>query len=206
MCTAAPADLVAFLIRPVLGGALFQLRNRHFADLATECVFRIAATYRDLRRSLEAKSNQPGVADFYYGEMEMRRHSHEAGLWEWPIVTMCWMFSGYGLRGQAFTAPSMKPEKPQRICFGIAVPLTQRRGKFSIFDSWDRLSGRAYVNDLIHGLAMSFPLSVVFGEIHLAGSVIQAVLISDVEVDATRTATARPTRLFTKSLRSCVHS
>ena len=33
----------------------------------------VAAVYRDRRRSFEAKSDEPGAADFYYGEMEMRR-------------------------------------------------------------------------------------------------------------------------------------
>ncbi|MFZ1177322.1 MAG: hypothetical protein WAO15_13855, partial [Mycobacterium sp.] len=29
--------------------------------------------YRDLRKGLEEAKNEPGAADFYYGEMEMRR-------------------------------------------------------------------------------------------------------------------------------------
>jgi hypothetical protein len=34
----------------------------------------IAALYRDLRKGLEDSKDEPGAADFYYGEMEMRRH------------------------------------------------------------------------------------------------------------------------------------
>jgi hypothetical protein len=58
----------------------------------------VATVYRDLRRSLEAKADEPGAADFYYGEMEMRRHSETAGLAERAIVTVYWLSSGYGLR------------------------------------------------------------------------------------------------------------
>ena len=34
----------------------------------------IARLYRDLRKGLEDSKDEPGAADFYYGEMEMRRH------------------------------------------------------------------------------------------------------------------------------------
>ena len=36
---------------------------------------RIAAIYRSLRKANEDAKNEPGAADFYYGAMEMRRHS-----------------------------------------------------------------------------------------------------------------------------------
>lgn len=58
----------------------------------------IATVYRSLRSSLESKSNQPEAADFYYGEMEMRRHSSDFGLAERSIVWLYWILSGYGLR------------------------------------------------------------------------------------------------------------
>jgi hypothetical protein len=64
----------------------------------------VAAIYRDLRRSFEARSDQPGAADFYYGEMEMRRHSRESGLAERAVIGAYWLLSGYGLRAwRAFT-------------------------------------------------------------------------------------------------------
>ncbi len=31
--------------------------------------------YRQLRKAVEGAKNEPGAADFYYGEMEMRRHT-----------------------------------------------------------------------------------------------------------------------------------
>jgi hypothetical protein len=34
----------------------------------------IAVLYRDLRKAHEDCKDEPGASDFYYGEMEMRRH------------------------------------------------------------------------------------------------------------------------------------
>jgi hypothetical protein len=63
----------------------------------------VASIYRDLRRSLEAKSDMPSAADFYYGEMEMRRWSAGRPLLERVLVWCYWLVSGYGLRaGRAF--------------------------------------------------------------------------------------------------------
>ncbi|WP_331732431.1 pentapeptide repeat-containing protein (plasmid) [Streptomyces avidinii] len=59
----------------------------------------VVATYRQLRKAFEDGKNEPGAADFYYGEMEMRRHdptgtpSGERGL-----LHGYWLLSGYGLR------------------------------------------------------------------------------------------------------------
>lgn len=58
----------------------------------------IAVLYRDLRRGLEARADQPGAADFYYGEMEMRRHDSDTSLSDRLILTLYWLTSGYGLR------------------------------------------------------------------------------------------------------------
>jgi uncharacterized protein YjbI with pentapeptide repeats len=58
----------------------------------------LAAIYRALRKSLEDSKDAPGAADFYYGEMEMRRHSTAAPLSERILIAAYWLFSGYGLR------------------------------------------------------------------------------------------------------------
>lgn len=58
----------------------------------------VASIYRDLRRSLEAKSDMPGAADFYYGEMDMRRWSHGRPLMERLLLWFYWITCGYGLR------------------------------------------------------------------------------------------------------------
>lgn len=58
----------------------------------------VAATYRELRRSLESKSDMPGAADFYYGEMEMRRHDVRTSRLDRFLISLYWLVSGYGLR------------------------------------------------------------------------------------------------------------
>ncbi|MFD7278390.1 pentapeptide repeat-containing protein [Streptomyces sp. NPDC059862] len=58
----------------------------------------IAATYRQLRKALEDGLNEPGAADFYYGEMEMRRRDHEISVSERGLLHSYWALSGYGLR------------------------------------------------------------------------------------------------------------
>jgi len=68
----------------------------------------IAALYRALRKGREDNKDEPGAADFYYGEMEMRRHAGSGannsvsgssrGWAERALLTVYWMVSGYGLR------------------------------------------------------------------------------------------------------------
>jgi len=71
----------------------------------------IAGLYRALRKGREDVKDEPGAADFYYGEMEMRRHRLVSrrnpgdqssgtvqGRVERAILTAYWLVSGYGLR------------------------------------------------------------------------------------------------------------
>jgi uncharacterized protein YjbI with pentapeptide repeats len=82
----------------------------------------VATIYRDLRKGREDNKDEPGAADFYYGEMEMRRLAGSAagrkpsetgadsGYPRRPpgrlsadrgenlILTLYWLVSGYGLR------------------------------------------------------------------------------------------------------------
>ncbi len=58
----------------------------------------LAITYRQLRKAREDAKDEPGAADFYYGEMEMRRHSKGWGLGERWLLQLYWLLSGYGLR------------------------------------------------------------------------------------------------------------
>jgi hypothetical protein len=55
--------------------------------------------YRRLRKGREDAKNEPGAADFYYGEMEMRRHTANTPRAERHILHLYWLASGYGLRG-----------------------------------------------------------------------------------------------------------
>jgi uncharacterized protein YjbI with pentapeptide repeats len=58
---------------------------------------RLSKTYRALRTGRENESNAPGAGDFYYGEMEMRRHG-ESNAVEHAVIWLYWLVSGYGLR------------------------------------------------------------------------------------------------------------
>ncbi|MFD3716697.1 pentapeptide repeat-containing protein [Streptomyces sp. NPDC058677] len=59
----------------------------------------LAPVYRALRKVFEDGKNEPGAADFYYGEMEMRRHDRSGtSRAERGLLHGYWMLSGYGLR------------------------------------------------------------------------------------------------------------
>jgi uncharacterized protein YjbI with pentapeptide repeats len=65
----------------------------------------LAGLYRALRKAREDAKDEPGAADFYYGEMEMRRHARPGrtggasrGQVEHAVLTGYWLVSGYGLR------------------------------------------------------------------------------------------------------------
>ncbi|MEW1751562.1 pentapeptide repeat-containing protein [Streptomyces angustmyceticus] len=58
----------------------------------------LAPTYRHLRKAFEDGKNEPGAADFYYGEMEMRRHDPAVPHGERVLLAAYWALSGYGLR------------------------------------------------------------------------------------------------------------
>jgi uncharacterized protein YjbI with pentapeptide repeats len=60
---------------------------------------RLAVLYRALRKAQEDSKDEPGAADFYYGEMEMRRRNRGRPLAERGILWLYWLVSGYGLRG-----------------------------------------------------------------------------------------------------------
>ncbi|MEV7684489.1 pentapeptide repeat-containing protein [Streptomyces bungoensis] len=58
-----------------------------------------AALYRQLRKAFEDGKNEPGAADFYYGECEMRRHDRTGTpKGERRLLWGYWLLSGYGLR------------------------------------------------------------------------------------------------------------
>ncbi|MFF4978285.1 pentapeptide repeat-containing protein [Streptomyces sp. NPDC001083] len=59
----------------------------------------VVALYRQLRKAFEDGKNEPGAADFYYGEMEMRRHDRvDTPPGERALLNLYWFLSGYGLR------------------------------------------------------------------------------------------------------------
>jgi hypothetical protein len=108
----APADPAH---GPVRGGGLAGpplpwLGARRGSGEVPPPALEIAGLYRDLRKGLEDTKNEPGAADFYYGEMEMRRLAAreasggrgDAG--DLPprserwLLHAYWALSGYGLR------------------------------------------------------------------------------------------------------------
>jgi hypothetical protein len=58
----------------------------------------VAPLYRALRKAEEDAKYEPGAADFYYGEMEMRRHAHTTTWVEKWLLWAYWLVAGYGLR------------------------------------------------------------------------------------------------------------
>ncbi|MER5871950.1 pentapeptide repeat-containing protein [Streptomyces sp. NPDC002044] len=60
----------------------------------------LAALYRQLRKAFEDSKDEPGAADFYYAEMEMRRLGTRSprNRAEHGLLTGYWALSGYGLR------------------------------------------------------------------------------------------------------------
>ncbi|MFF6981305.1 pentapeptide repeat-containing protein [Streptomyces sp. NPDC008343] len=58
----------------------------------------LAPVYRALRKAFEDGKHEPGAADFYYGEMEMRRHAADIPRSERSLLTAYWALSGYGMR------------------------------------------------------------------------------------------------------------
>ncbi|MFG2646060.1 pentapeptide repeat-containing protein [Streptomyces sp. NPDC048370] len=58
----------------------------------------LAPVYRALRKAFEDSKNEPDAADFYYGEMEMRRHDLDRPRAERALLAAYWALSGYGLR------------------------------------------------------------------------------------------------------------
>ncbi|MBN6050690.1 pentapeptide repeat-containing protein, partial [Nonomuraea sp. RK-328] len=68
--------------------------SRHARDQAAK----IQALYHDLRKGREDAKDEPGAADFYYGEMEMRRLAAPPRSAERTLLTVYWGVAGYGLR------------------------------------------------------------------------------------------------------------
>ncbi|MGW4221485.1 pentapeptide repeat-containing protein [Streptomyces bacillaris] len=83
----------------------------------------LAPVYRALRKAFEDGKHEPGAADFYYGEMEMRRHADDIPRAERWLLTAYWALSGYGLRASralAWLGASMLLTIGLLMGFGIA--------------------------------------------------------------------------------------
>ncbi|MGA5291622.1 hypothetical protein [Streptomyces pseudogriseolus] len=83
----------------------------------------LAPVYRALRKAYEDGKHEPGAADFYYGEMEMRRHADDIPRSEKWLLTAYWALSGYGLRASralAWLGAAMLLTIILMMAFGIA--------------------------------------------------------------------------------------
>ncbi|WP_225842954.1 pentapeptide repeat-containing protein [Streptomyces albus] len=82
----------------------------------------LTTTYRQLRKAREDAKDEPGAADFYYGEMEMRRYSRGRRHAERWLLTVYWAVSGYGLRASralAWLAATMLVTAVALTAFGL---------------------------------------------------------------------------------------
>ncbi|MFB7452984.1 pentapeptide repeat-containing protein [Streptomyces sp. NPDC056194] len=85
----------------------------------------IGPLYRQLRKAFEDGKNEPGAADFYYGECEMRRHDRTGTpKAERRLLWAYWLLSGYGLRaGRAlgWLAAAMLATIVLLMAFGLPI-------------------------------------------------------------------------------------
>jgi hypothetical protein len=96
---------------------------------------RLAKTYRALRKGREDEGNAPGAGDFYYGEMEMRRHG-EAAPSERAVIWLYWLVSGYGLRAS-------------RALLALGLTVLLFATLFSVFEIRE---GASFTDDLVFSL------------------------------------------------------
>ncbi|MFE6675980.1 pentapeptide repeat-containing protein [Streptomyces tendae] len=84
----------------------------------------VAALYRQLRKAFEDGKNEPGAADFYYGECEMRRHDLTGTTkGERVLLRGYWLLSGYGLRAsRAFTWLLTAMAVTVLLLMGVGLP------------------------------------------------------------------------------------
>lgn len=84
---------------------------------------RLAPLYRSLRKAFEDSKNEAGAGDFYYGEMEARRHSLATRRTERWILSAYWLLSGYGQRaGRALVALAVLLTIVTTVLVGWGLP------------------------------------------------------------------------------------
>lgn len=85
----------------------------------------LAATYRALRKTQEDAKFEPGAADFYYGEMEMRCRSRSTRRPERVILRLYWLCSGYGLKaGRSLAGLTLVLAATVLTLVGTGLPAT----------------------------------------------------------------------------------
>ncbi|GAA3832444.1 hypothetical protein GCM10022403_076960 [Streptomyces coacervatus] len=78
-----------------------------------------------MRKTFEDAKNEPGASDFYYGEMEMRRHSQmETSRVERWLIAAYWALSGYGLRAlRSLSWLALAMTTTILLMMGLGLPL-----------------------------------------------------------------------------------
>ncbi|WP_309113137.1 pentapeptide repeat-containing protein [Saccharothrix sp.] len=143
----------------------------------------VARVYRQLRKAREDAKDEPNAADFYYGEMEMRRRATPRHSAEGLILRLYWLTSGYGLRGLRSVACLVVL---LLVCatlmnrFGFADPHTWPASVVHVADAATKLVG-ASSSDRLTGWGTA--LQVV---VRLAGPVLLGLAILSVRGRAKR--------------------
>ncbi|WP_329492731.1 pentapeptide repeat-containing protein [Kitasatospora herbaricolor] len=105
----------------------------------------LAGVYQQLRRAFEEAGNEPDAADFYYGEMEMRRHDRRRPRAERRLLGAYWLASGYGLRASralAWLLVAMAATLLLLVLFGLPDESPDPRSTGSYADGAVRLTTR----------------------------------------------------------------
>jgi uncharacterized protein YjbI with pentapeptide repeats len=115
---------------------------------------RLAVLYRSLRKAQEDSKNEPGAADFYYGEMELRRSDRQTPWAERVILWLYWLVAGYGLRGL-------------RALASLAVVIVALAAILHVVGYSARPSPPSYWGSLLY--AASSTLSIADDQVRLTG-------------------------------------
>jgi uncharacterized protein YjbI with pentapeptide repeats len=111
----------------------------------------LAGLYRDLRKAYEDAKNEPGAADFYFGEMEMRRLASSTPPGERILLFLYWLVSGYGLRGSR-----------------ALIALMVTTGVFALlFQAWGFVSPGSFTDALLFSLESTTSLFARASEVPL---------------------------------------
>jgi hypothetical protein len=85
-------------LTPGSGGTGWERGPHHPDGARTPDHGDLTEIYQQLRKAFEDGGDEPDAADFYYGEMEMRRHDRARTRGERGLLWAYWLVSGYGLR------------------------------------------------------------------------------------------------------------
>jgi uncharacterized protein YjbI with pentapeptide repeats len=110
----------------------------------------ISSLYRQLRKSREDAKDEPGAADFYYGEMEMRRHAARRWSVESVMLTAYWLVSGYALRAwRTFTTLAIMIAVAAVIfaSIGFRAPESPRFSPIDVGQSGELLYERQHLRE-----------------------------------------------------------